>query len=227
MRTEDLDRALRYPYQVPSSSYVFRTDGTTVPLNSDLAEVVGEREAVLAIGSNASPEQLRRKFGSSGQVEEIPVVTTHVEGYDVVYAARVTSYGAIPATILASPGTAVTVFTTFLTPSQRSRMDETESLGHAYGLTCLEVDVGHSLRLWASCYKALSGPLRLDGSPVALASVLATDRKFSAMNEEAVLSAVATRLGMTMEGLVEAALRGRDERRMLNERIVALSTSFP
>lgn len=83
---------------------------------------------VLAIGSNAGPEQLARKFPLSlfpdGVV--VPVIQCVLRNFDVVFAPLISSYGSCTATLEASPGTAVEVFLTYLTPRLEQRMHETE-----------------------------------------------------------------------------------------------------
>ena len=61
------DRALNYPYSAIEGDFLF-TDGATIELEDD--SFLNSRQAVLAVGSNRSPEQLVRKFGRN---ETIPV----------------------------------------------------------------------------------------------------------------------------------------------------------
>ncbi|KAI0566898.1 6-phosphofructo-2-kinase/fructose-2 6-biphosphatase 4 [Gracilaria domingensis] len=91
---EVLRRALHYPYERRSGSFTF-VNGVCVPYQS--AADVSRFHVVLAIGSNAAPEQLRRKYGNT----ELPVhvVPVQVRGMDVVYAALMAPYGSIPATV--------------------------------------------------------------------------------------------------------------------------------
>lgn len=50
-------------------------------------------------------------------------------GCDIVFAARVSPTGAIPATLVESPGTRVCVKVTWLTDDQARVMDDSESIG--------------------------------------------------------------------------------------------------
>ena len=58
-----------------------------------------------------------------------------LQDFDVVYAPLISSYGSATATLEYSPGTAVSVFLTYLTPPLQQRMHETEG---AYNLLKLE-----------------------------------------------------------------------------------------
>ena len=52
-----------------------------------------------------------------------------LEGFDVVYAALIASYGSIPAALQASPGCACTAYVTYLTRTQLQIMHSTEGWG--------------------------------------------------------------------------------------------------
>ena len=121
-----LKRALGYPYSFPDRDFVL-SNGDIQDLEDD--SILSGRKPVLAVGSNRSPEQLLRKFGSDNLV---PVTHAELSDYDVVYSAHIASYGSIPATLNASPGTIVNVCLTWLSSPQLSRMHETESLGVSY-----------------------------------------------------------------------------------------------
>ena len=61
---------------------------------------------VLAIGSNAAPSQLARKYGGgepAGPAMDVavPCVRLGLYGHDVVYCPLLSSYGSIPATLQA------------------------------------------------------------------------------------------------------------------------------
>ncbi|EFJ41369.1 hypothetical protein VOLCADRAFT_98685 [Volvox carteri f. nagariensis] len=89
---------------------------------------------VLAIGSNAGPEQLRRKYppqdfpdcvipvgGWSGKVIQVAL-----EDFDVVYTPYIATYGSCTATLEHSPGTVTSIFITYLTGPLMQRMHATE-----------------------------------------------------------------------------------------------------
>ena len=83
-------------------------------LEGDLRALLNGRQPVLAVGSNASPKQLDRKFAQSGAANDseafVPIVPGTVDDLDVVYAAWVSSYGAVPATVMRSNGSTAARF---------------------------------------------------------------------------------------------------------------------
>ena len=85
-----------------------------------LDELAAVRTAVLAFGSNASPDTLRWKFPD--HVAVLPLLHGRASGVDVVYSAHMTVYGSIPGTLQASPGTTVEVYVALLTEAQLERM---------------------------------------------------------------------------------------------------------
>lgn len=119
----------RYPFPRPGHNFLF-VDGDALPLLSlaesledaevevdgrlmpagrllqqrGIASVVplARRTPVLAYGANAAPERLRRKFAPYGPAV-IPVLRARLHDFDIVHAAHVSSYGAIPATLEPSP----------------------------------------------------------------------------------------------------------------------------
>jgi hypothetical protein len=101
--------------------------------NMDLS--FGDRVPVLAIGSDAAPEQLARKFIHAGLIADplIPVLRARLHDFDVVHASCITAHGSVPATLWRSPGTVVDVFVAFLSPVQLSRMHETDGVTHPGG----------------------------------------------------------------------------------------------
>ena len=127
------------------------------------------RRPVLAVGSNASPSQLRRKFPSGlGFEEPIPVLRVAVHGLDTVYAAKVAGYGVIPATPYPAPDVTADLHVTFLTDRQLDRMNETEAIGHAYDLVELpDLRVSSAVpiggRVW--CYRSCAGVLQWRAVP--------------------------------------------------------------
>lgn len=206
--TVDRRRALDYPYERPAGDWVLtgrRGERRAHPLTEG-AVTTGGRRAVLAIGANAAPSQLARKFADPSW-GDVPVVATTLRDHDVVYAARVSEYGAVPATTVVSPGTAVEVHMTLLTAAQLRRMDETEGLGLAYRR--VEVDpalVGAAADTVVHTYVAMAGVLAVDGRAVALSAVAATGRVLPARTEPEVLAWVAAARGTTVDHLLDDLL---------------------
>jgi len=190
-------RALAYPYHRPNSSFLFSA-GVAAPLTSNHAVsfLAKEREAlvpVLAVGSNAAPEQLSRKFGRSAQVC-IPVTLGSLSGADIVYCAYMTGYGSVPATLIESPGVCVGVGITWLNAEQLALMHETEAVGsHTdYGSVSLDgFKLSPSLGLPGSdlptalfTYRSRLGLVGINNDPVSLAELPATGRHSLALSQQ-------------------------------------------
>ncbi|HEX3568015.1 MAG TPA: hypothetical protein VHU17_21800 [Acidimicrobiales bacterium] len=163
-----------YPFGLPQESYLWK-HGEVLPLESFGEADRGGRIAVLAIGSNASPRQLNRKFlgepwmPEEGPECEIAVTKVTVVGVDVVYAAHLAGYGSIPATVVDSPGTKVSLFVTWLTDRQFERMNETERLGSHYVLRAIgDVEDDHRVLESVYCYVAKKGAALLGDGLLAL-----------------------------------------------------------
>jgi hypothetical protein len=171
---EALRRALRYPFPAPERSFVLERGRPRGPRPADRKRVAS-RERLLAYGANASPEALAAKLGEG---EPLLAERVSLTGFDVVYSAHVSTYGAVPATLAPSPGTEVAAFALHLTASQRRALDATEpnyELGEANGLPA---------------YLSRHGCLELDGSPVALAAIPAAGRRLPVLDEPEVLERV-------------------------------------
>ncbi len=179
-----LKRALAYPYATPDRSYLYR-DGAPVELPDDGPDLSG-RTPLLAYGANAAPEALARKLAPLPGTE-LPVLRAELDGFDVVYSAHVSPYGAVPATLLESPGTRAPVFVIHPTPEQRALLTASEP---NYDL--VEVD-------GIAAYRSKHGPLSIDGSPVALAAVRSAGRTLPELDEPAVLEHVRSRFAPDLE----------------------------
>jgi hypothetical protein len=171
-------RALAYPYDPPARSFVQIGD-RTLPVPPEEIDVDGRR-ALLAYGANASPEALTRKLAALPP-EPIPVLRVSLSGWDVVYSAHVTRYGAVPAAVVASPGTVASVHLVFPSDDQLAALAATE--GQNYRLERLadftaELEIGGAGPREIDAFISVHGPLLLDGSPVALAAIPARDRVF-------------------------------------------------
>ena len=201
-RAQELLRALLYPYAAPDHDYILRNRAVT-PLHASRSDHVDRllrgRVPVIAAGSNRSPRQLALKFSRFSETVEIPVTMGWMQNYDIVYCAHLTSYGAVPATILQSPGTLVRVAINWLLPDQLHHMHATESLGDHYdyrqipsaGIT---LDCGLTVRR-AGAYIARYGVEFSTGDIFALADIKAENRRFSERNQWQMLQSVARRAG--------------------------------
>ena len=120
-----------------------------------------DRIAVLAIGSNANPAQIRRK-GIAGEVLLLP---TTLQNHLVVHAGHITTYGAVPATVVRWPQASCRVFVAWLT--ERQVADTTISEHGNYDLVDLPTDDGI-----IPGYRARSGELTdRTGWPIRLAAI--------------------------------------------------------
>lgn len=187
-----LRRALTYPYATPERSYLYREGrAEELPRNFDR----GGRSPLISYGANAAPEALALKLAAlSG--EPLPVLRSELHGFDVVYSAHVSPYGAVPATLLESPGTVAPVFVLHPTEEQHALLTATEL---NYDL----VTVGK-----AQAYRSKHGCLELDGSPIALAAVRSRARTLPELDEPAVLDRVRAQLepGLELEDFVYACI---------------------
>ncbi len=126
---------------------------------------------VAASGSNASAEQLKRKFPRTTRVE-IATLLCEVRGFVPVYAAHFARYGAIPASLVSYPGATSTLFVNLLTPDAMKTMHLTENLGDRYRFEVLPKGACRrsgleSLQLYY--YSSVIGPLQsAGGTPIVL-----------------------------------------------------------
>jgi hypothetical protein len=188
-----LERALAYPYAAPGRSYLYR-DGEAVDLPADRPDLDG-RTPLLSYGANAAPEALARKLASL-PAAELPVLEAELADFDVVYSAHVSPYGAVPATLLESPGTTAPVFVLHPTAEQHALLTASEP---NYDLVEVE---------GMATYRSKHGPLELDGSPVALAAVRSEGRTLPALDEPAILERVRAHLEpqLSLEQFVRASI---------------------
>ena len=235
-RAERLARAHGYPYPYPETSYLY-VDGVALPLYAHgpepiqgaEVEIAGSRipahehlerlgagdtareprTPLLAYGSNRAPVQLGRKYGHWREPVVIPVLHGWLRDFDVVYAARLASYGSVAATITPAPGTTASVSVIWLSERQLELMHATEGVeqsvycyGQLGGID-LALDGGGTLDS-VFAYVNLDGAVIQDGSPVALAAVPAQHRTFPALDQLAMLGRVRDRLepGVDLETFV-------------------------
>lgn len=204
-----LERALGYPWERPAGSYEWR-DGTVRPfaeLDEPEREELIDRYAsgraprlpLLAIGSNAAPEVLERKFGHfpPGKERAVLALSGHLHEFDIGAAAQPTVYGSMPATPFESPGTAVAATVLWVTPAQFTQLTWSELTYHLGRLhTRFEIadaEVGFDDVL---VFVSRFGTLQVDGEPAALAAVPARDRSARAFTQRELLDhAAALTLG--------------------------------
>ncbi len=188
---ELLRLAKGYPFHAPGRSY-FYTSEAVMPLETSDGRDFEGRVPVIAHGSNRSPQQLERKFGTwPVEASRIPVTRAWLANYDVVYSAHVTRYGSVAANLQHAPGARVELYVTWLDETQVERMHATElgSETYHYGrLTAVELSVeGHpdGILDWAMVYLSRRGCLAQEGRPVALAASDGEGRHPTMAQEEA------------------------------------------
>lgn len=213
--------ACAYPWVRPAGSYLLSADGGVELLSAQeepdrerlierLAAPDGERLPLLAIGSNAAPETLRRKFAHFPDPADRTVLAVHgrLQEFDVGFAAQPALYGALPATIFPSPGTAVEAMLLWVTPTQFTQLTWSE-LSYRLGRlrTRFEVDDADERFEEVLVYVSRWGALCVDDAPLALAAVPAQGRTATALTQrEALELAAAMTLGSdaSAEQLVRA-----------------------
>lgn len=192
--SDTLRRARTYPYDAPTGSYTWHHGEVR-----DFAP--GDRQGrtpVLAFGSNRAPERLHQKFAHLGN-HRIPVEAARLTDFDVVYAAHITSYGAVPAMLQRVPGVAVDIAVTWLDDAQLPIMHDSEMSAANYVFARLD-DVALSLSGGGSadhafCYVGTRGHLLSDdGGTIPLLAIRAEGRRDSAAATGEVLEMIRSRV---------------------------------
>ncbi len=192
-----VQRATDYPYAAPEGAFVLKA-GRLSALD-DPALLAG-RTAVLSVGSNRAPVQLRRKFGDDAI---LPVTPAILHDCDIVHAATVSYYGAVSCTAFPSRGTDVMLNVAWLDAAQLAIMHRTEAIGVAYDyvrmltgtVTHLPVPSAGGDIVAASQpvfgYSARSGVLDLGGGqPGGLSRIPARNRQFPTLAQESAAALV-------------------------------------
>lgn len=188
-----LKRALEYPYATPDRSFLY-LDGEALELPEGGPDLSG-RTPLLSYGANSAPEALARKLAALPRVE-LPVIQSQLEGFDVVYSAHVSPYGAVPATLHESPGTTAPVFVLHPTEEQRAL------------LTASEPNYDPAEVNGTAAYRSKHGCLQLDGSPVALAAIRSQGRTLPELDEPAILDRVRAHLEphLSLEQFIQTSI---------------------
>ncbi len=225
-RAEAVATAKRYPFPRPGHSFLYvdgeawrlnalgdvleeaevEVEGRSVPADTLLRQrglaapaPLGQRTPVLAYGANAALERLQRKFAPIEPVV-FPVLEARLHGFDVVHAAHISSYGAVPATLAPSPGTVCHIAITCLDDCQLARMHETEFRRHTYRFgplrnIRLEPDLLQPMET-VSTYVGGYGHIAPEGDPLALAAIRAEGRRFRTCSQTGALRAIQAMLGV-------------------------------
>ena len=194
------------------------------PAGEVAAEELEGRLPLLAIGSNAAPEQLLRKFGHFEQPEDrsVLVLAGRLHDFDVGASASPTLYGSMPATIFPSPGTRVAAALTWVTPAQFVQLTWSE-VSYLLGRLHTHFEVAESGEHFDDVLVFVSrfGAFTVDGAPVALAAVPAEGRTATALTQRQLLdTAAALALGEGAEAAALVRAMHEDSGR-LGERVAA------
>ncbi|WP_135081665.1 hypothetical protein [Terasakiella sp. SH-1] len=181
MGNDITERALGYPYDIPSHSYLI--DGEEIK-PWDHALDLTNRIPVLACGSNQSPTQLLRKFGPT----YLPVMAGWLHDYDSVYSAHFTKYGSIAATYHYEKGIRSRQMITWLNHEQLDGMHKTESLGINYEF----VELDH-IHFHSDCgeiinnsynYNSSLGTFKINSLPIGLQTIEAQNRPYPSLTQK-------------------------------------------
>lgn len=216
--------ALSYPWARPLGSYLLRGDELEAfeAMTADRRQAVLERFTnsgdgrlpALAIGSNAAPEALRRKFAHFADAEDrmLLALTGHLREFDIGVAAQPTLYGSLPATLFPSPETAVRATILWVTPAQFTQLTWSE-FTYRLGRLRARFDVKETgdefdeVLVFVSRFGAFSP----NGEPVALAAIPATGRTAPELSEEQLLDRAAA-MALDPEASAETLIRAIFER---------------
>ncbi len=219
-----VERALGYPWKRPAHSYLLSGGALTAidAIDHRRREAVLDRFVagrgrsgrvpLLAIGSNGAPGALWSKLAHFPDPEDrdVLVITGHLHDFDVGASAHVAAYGALPATLFPSPGTAVRTAILWLTERQFTQLVWTE-LSYALGRLDTrfaadepEFDVGDVV-----AFVSRFGTFAPDGAPLALAAVPARRRTADALSQHELIGRAAELVygpGTEPERLIRAIL---------------------
>ncbi|MFD5442383.1 hypothetical protein [Streptomyces tendae] len=123
---------LLYPGAWPRESGLLDGD-RLLPLDRPVYDEEDGRVPVLAIGSNASPAQLRHKMAEFGIDSPIPMVRSRVTGLDIGVSAHVSRMGYVSASPVGAPGTVRELFVLWLDAEQLAVIDASEGVPMAGG----------------------------------------------------------------------------------------------
>ena len=205
-----LERALRYPWARPEGSYVLRDGAVEAP--GDLAVLTAGRHPLLAFGSNAAPRPLAAKLAHFPAVEDRTalVLTGELHDVDVGASASPAVYGAMPAALFPSPGTAVRAAVLWLTPAQVTQLTWSE-LSYRLGRLDRAGFVADDAAMTVDrplAFVSRLGAFAPDGdAPVALAAIPARGRTAAELTQEQLLDLAAGLVlgpGARAEALVRA-----------------------
>lgn len=225
-RAKILSAARDYPYDIPEQSFVYCKHGVR-EFDGSLRH---RRTPVLAIGSNQSPARLAQKFGHDAS-HVIPVQRAKLRGFDVVYSAHISRYGAVPAMLQTSDGASVTISVTWLDETQLEIMSQSEISAANYAFALLEgltlqLDDGETLTR-AHAYVSSRGHLS-NGGAIGLSAIPCEGRRYPAMSTAQALELVRQRVApeVSADEFVVRLVSDDDYRAEVTQRIGADAVPF-
>ncbi|MDH3233416.1 MAG: hypothetical protein OEQ29_07805 [Alphaproteobacteria bacterium] len=206
--------AKAYPFAVLDHSFMVK-GGVVTPLPDGDGHRAG-RTPVIATGSNRSYEQLNRKFADDP--DGVPTERAWLADFDVVYAAHITRYGSIPATLQHIAGMRVHLAVNWLTDRQLAAMHATEGNYDFVALEriSLETEAGPALEA-AHVYVARNGHLMHEGAPIGMREAAAEGRPYAVLDQHEAQSLVHARLGDGGD-LEDFVLQNIEDERLRRER---------
>lgn len=178
-----------YPFDQPKSDTFEFVWGEERPAVS----VPRRGFAVLAAGSNTSPQQLERKFGLRSKPLALEAII--LKDWTVVYSAHFTGYGSIPATLAHCPGSRTRAFVTWLDDDDLAIMHASEAIGvnyeYANGAEIEAIDRHGEPMAIDGFYRSILGPLFIQRSPIRLAAIPSTGTNWPRLSQRALLSVAA------------------------------------
>lgn len=181
-----------------------------VPVRAATARVRGQVVAIedavvlVAAGSNASPQQLQRKYGGREGTRPMLVMPAIVHGACSVYSAHITAYGSIAATLHPDPGGTCCLHALVMPAAELAHMNATESIGTNYVLAApasVSVNLGRHRIERPLAYVSKRGALCRDDRPLRVAELAQGGDGLPAATQMEMLE-TARRL-MAREGSVE------------------------
>jgi len=163
---------------------------------------MAQRTALIAYGANRAPERLKEKLGAlKGPQSVVPILKARLTGFDIVFSAHFTSYGAIPATLGYRPGVTIDISVLFVDDQQLAMLDASESVGVNYERRSFEdLDLlidGLGLTPTADAYVSLHGCFDPgEGRALALSAIPAENRDLPAANVVEALNAARQKIAM-------------------------------
>ena len=155
------------------------------------------RGALLAIGSNAAPKNLALKLAHHPDPvdREVLVLGGELHDLDVVATAAVTVYGAMAATLTASPGTSVRAALLYVNATQLTTLTWGEMpyrLGRLRGASfSVDEDAGHLPVASPLAFVARWGAFLPDGMPAPLAAIPGRARRWRPWTQRELLDRAA------------------------------------